>query len=278
MRVWVGGVGVVGPGLPGWEASRAVLGGAQPYVHAPTVYVPIDSLPAAERRRLGVPIKLALGAGLDAFRLNPCDPQSTATVFTSSGGDGENVHRICETLASPEREVSPTRFHNAVHNAAAGYWSITTGAQAPSTSLCCHDGSVAAGLLEAAVQATTGSGVVALLAYDHHYPEPLNAVRPIAGDLGLALILMPQPGVHALGTLDIEVVEEPARATPMADSSLEALRANVPAGRALPILAALAAGIAGTVLLDYVGGLKLRVGIMPRSSVQSAAGRTSGGR
>ena len=50
------------------------------------------------------------------------DGADIATVFTSSGGDGDNVHEILQTLASTEREVSPTRFHNAVHNAPAGYW------------------------------------------------------------------------------------------------------------------------------------------------------------
>ena len=35
--------------------------------------------------------------------------------------DCDNVHAICESLATPERQVSPTRFHNSVHNAAAGW-------------------------------------------------------------------------------------------------------------------------------------------------------------
>jgi hypothetical protein len=277
MRVWVGGAGVVGPGLAGWTASRAVLGGRQDYVDAPTVCAPIESLPAVERRRLGLPVKLAIVAGLDAFRDAAQDPKSTATVFTSSGGDGENVHRICESLASAEREMSPTRFHNAVHNAAAGYWSITTGAQAPSTSLCCHDASVAAGLLEAAVQVTTDGAPVALIAYDHRYPEPLHAVRPIAADLGVALILLPQPAGKAL-CLDITVVRGSAHATPMAEAPLEALRANVPAGRALPLLAALARGTTATVILDYMDSMRLRVDVIPASSEHVAFGATPDGR
>ena len=54
------------------------------------------------------------------------DAAVAATVFTSSGGDGDNCHAICETLATTDRLISPTRFHNSVHNAPAGYWSIAT--------------------------------------------------------------------------------------------------------------------------------------------------------
>lgn len=278
MHVWLAGVGVVGPGLPGWEASRAVLAGARVYVHAPTAYAVIESLPANERRRLGVPVRLAVSAGLDAFRHARVDPKSAATVFTSSGGDGENVNRICESLASVEREVSPTRFHNAVHNASAGYWSITTGAQAPSTSLCCHDASVAAGLLEAAVQATTSGAAVALIAYDHQYPEPLHAVRPIDADLGVALILLPECADGALARLDVSVVRTSGRATTLGIPALEALRTTVPAGRALPLLCAIASGAAGTVLLDYIDAMQLRVEIMPLRSEEPVPGETPAGR
>lgn len=258
MRVYVAGVGLVGPGLPGWNTGRRVLAGVDQYVSSRTVYAPIESLAAAERRRLGVPIKLALGAGLDGFANSGADPQATATVFTSSGGDGENVHRLCLTLASSDRQVSPTRFHNAVHNAAAGYWSLTTGARSASTSLCCHDGSVAAGLLEAAVQLNTNNAAVALIAYDHRYPEPLNAARPIIADLGFALILTPRTDA-TLPCLDIAVTHETAPATRMNERRLEELRLGVPAGRGLPLLAALAHGSNADVVLEYLDGMQLRV-------------------
>jgi hypothetical protein len=258
MRVHIGGVGLIGPGLTGWDASCRVLAGIASYIAAPTIHATIEALAPAERRRLGVPIKLALGAGLDAFRKSTVEPKAAATVFTSSGGDGENVHQICLTLASSDRQVSPTRFHNAVHNAAAGYWSITTGAQTASTSICCHDGSVAAGLLEAAVQVSANRAAVALIAYDHRYPEPLHTVRPISADLGFALIFLPQ-GHSRLPCLDIAVTHSAAPATRMSEPLLENLRLGVPSGRGLPLLAALARGTDATVVLDYLDGMQLRV-------------------
>ena len=79
---------------------------------------------------------------------------------------GDITHQICEALARPEREVSPTSFHNSVHNAPAGYWSIATGSRLASTSICAYDVSFAAGLLEAAAYATV-----------EHQPVMLDRVR-----------------------------------------------------------------------------------------------------
>lgn len=263
MRLWIESVGLAGPGLCGWQASRVILAGDADYVYAPTVLVPSALLPAAERRRTGVPVKLALAVGAEAFASVGREPASVATVFTSSGGDSDNVHAICETLASPEREVSPTRFHNSVHNAAAGYWSIATGSRQPSTSLCAYDWSFAAGLLEAAALIAADRHAVALIAYDQQYPPPLHAARPIGANFGVALLLMPEPTAHSIATLDVTFASSAASATAMAEPALEALRATVPAARCLPLLAALARAAEQTVILDSGTASHLSVTVEP---------------
>ena len=263
MRVYVEGVGLLGPGLSSWEASRAVLAEAAPYVFAPTVLRASDLLPAAERRRTGAPVKLALAVGREAFTNAGRAPSITATVFTSSGGDGENVHQICETLASTDREVSPTRFHNSVHNAAAGYWGIATGSREPSTSLCAYDASFAAGLLEAAAQVCTDRVALGLIAYDHCYPHPLNAVRPLIADFAVALILTPERTDRTFATLIVTHVHDEATATAMTRPALEAVRAGVPAARSLPLLAAFAREAGSVVMLELAGAGRLRVEVAP---------------
>ena len=265
MRAFVEGVGLVGPGLRGWAEGRRVLAGDEPYRPAPTAVAASELLPAAERRRTGVPVKLALAAGLEAFAGAGRDPASVATVFASSGGDCDNVHLVCEALAAPERQVSPTRFHNSVHNATAGYWSIATRSRAASTSLCCYDASAAAGLLDAASQIAVDGDAVALIVYDHPYPEPLNAVRPLSATFGAALLLAPRPTARAVAALEIAFVPQPSKAAPMDDCGLEALRTGVPAARVLPLLAALARGSRETVMLEYLAGAHLRVAVAPCS-------------
>jgi hypothetical protein len=264
IRVYVEGVGLVGPGLTGWQSGRSVLSGAEPYVPAPTAVGAPKQLPPAEGRRTGLPARLAIAVAQEAFTHAGRDAASTATVFTSSSGDGDNVHVILEILASADRDVSPTRFHNSVHNAAAGYWSIACRSHEPSTSLCGYDTSFAAGLLEAASQIAVEGKAVALIAYDHPYPEPLHAKRPLATSFAAALILAPEAGEHALAALDIEITRTPSSAaTGMADHALEALRTGVPAARCLPLLSALARNAAEVIDIDYLSGAHLEMRIAP---------------
>jgi beta-ketoacyl synthase-like protein len=252
MRVFVESVGLIGPGLTGWSGARPVLLGIAPYLAGELVLSAPDALPAVERRRIGLPVKLALNAGLDAVAGSSRPPETLASVFTSSGADGEVNHQICETLASAQRDVSPTRFHNSVHNAPAGYWSIALRSRATSTSLCCFDWSFVAGLLEACAHCATESEPVLLIAYDAPYPEPLHAVRPITGSLSAALLLAPQATSASFARLDVQIEAAGRAPTRLQDVALEALRIGNPTGRALPLLRALAGPTPATVVLDYL--------------------------
>lgn len=263
MQVFVESVGLLGPGLATWRSGRAALHSAAPYAPAETSLPRLDLLPAAERRRTGVPVKLALATGLDALSGSTRAAGSLPTVLTSSEGDGQVLHEICETLATAERQVSPTRFHNSVHNAPAGYWSIATQSREPSTSLCAYDWSFTAGLLESAAQVVVEHQAVLLISFDAPYSEPLHTVRPIHGALGVALLLAREAGGRASARLDIELTDEALPPTRCDDAELERLRAHNPTGRALPLLAALAAGIDAQVTLEYVAQRSLLVRVLP---------------
>jgi Beta-ketoacyl synthase, N-terminal domain len=263
MRVFVESVGLLGPGLSGWPASRPVLCGTETYTRADVSLPPPDRLPAAERRRTGLPVRLALATGLDALAQSERSVDTLAAVFTSSEGDGQVIHEICETLDTPERLVSPTRFHNSVHNAPAGYWGIALRSPAPSTSLCCYDWSFAAGLLEACAQCLCDSRAVLLISYDLPYPEPLHGKRPILGTLGAALLLAPEPGRASFAQLDVRVETGPHPVSPMEDPALEALRRGNATGRALPLLRALAGPLAAAVVLEYLHDSAIAVEVSP---------------
>ena len=263
MRCFVEGIGLLGPGLDGWTASRGILCGEGTYLSAATNLRASDMLPAAERRRAGVPIKLALAVGQEAFLNAGRDTRTAATVFTSSGGDNDNVHAINSILAVAPREISPTRFHNSVHNAAAGYWCIAAQTHEASTSLCAYDASFAAGLLEAAAQVTIDNAIVALIAYDHPYPQPLHAVRPITAAFGMALILTPQQSSTSFAAIEVEFVAGSSTQPRMQDSGLEALRTGVPAARGLPLLAALAGGRETQISIAYLNDNHLNIRVTP---------------
>jgi hypothetical protein len=255
LHVHIDGLGLYGPGMNGWAHGREVLRGTAPIqLAAPVLPVP-DALPPAERRRVGLALKLSMAAGFEAVRQAGVDPGALAAVFSSTGGDCDNCHLILETLASADRAVSPTRFHNSVHNMPAGYWSIATGCKAPSTSLCAYDATFAAGLLEAATQVTVLDAPCLLVAFDTAYPEPLYRLRPIPFAFGVAMLLSPRRSPTSLGSLSLQLdAGDPTR---LDDPVLEHLRASIPAARSLPLLRHLALGTRGSVRLDYLDDLRL---------------------
>jgi hypothetical protein len=248
--LYLKGIGVLGPGLPGWAAARMVLRGVEPYRYEPPQQPNPAVLPPAERRRGAKTVRWAVAVASEALQNVQCDPSTIATVFSSSSGDGETLHQICESLASPGREVSPTRFHNSVHNAAAGYWSIAAQSRRPSVTLCGYDGSFAAGLLETAAQVHADAGPVLLVAYDLPYPQPLHAARAIEEPFAVALLVDGNCGHDALSSWRIRF--ESGAAEPMLPAALPERLLTNPAAHALPLLSAVAAGEAGVVRL-YCG-------------------------
>ena len=257
----VEGVALIGPGFADWAAARAVLAGAAPYAAAPTSVPPPALLPPNERRRSGLAVRIALAAGSAALAGAAREASTLATVFASSAADGDTCHAICEQLAGSERLISPTRFHNSVHNAPAGYWSIATRSMAPSTSLSAYDASFCAGLLEAAALVEARGAAVLLVAFDAPYPEPLLSKRPLPAAFGLGLVLAPPGTGAAHAQLQLDLAADTPDA--LADPALEALRRAIPTARALPLLRLLARGERGSAVLDFQEGLALRATVTP---------------
>ncbi len=247
---YVGGIGVLGPGLNNWTEAAAVLSGRRAYEPAPTVLPVPVLLPSTERRRTGRLVKTALAVALEATSRAGIEPAKLASVFASSGGDGHNCHEICQALALEAREISPTRFANSVHNAAAGYWSIATGAKRASTVLCAFDASFCAGLLEALTQVTVDEEPLLLIAYDTEYPDPMRSKRPIPDAFGAALVLTPHRDAGSLARIEASLGCGPC--DPLADARLESLRTTNPAARCLPLLRQLAMHGKGRTVLEYL--------------------------
>lgn len=271
LDVRVAGVGLLGPGLVSWSAAQAVLRGDAMHLPAASVVPPPARLPPAERRRAGAAIKIAMAVADAACADAGADPQALGSVFISSSGDGVNCHLLCETLASPnpaDRLVSPTRFTNSVHNAAAGYWHIAVGSRAASTSLCAFDSSFSAGLIAALTQVRTLGAPLLLVTSDSPYPEPLHATRPLPDTMGVALVLAPvadAPGTQSGAVLRVALraADQAPPVTPCRDAGLEALRRQIPTAQALPLLEALARGEPATVVIAAQAPLVLVIEVVP---------------
>jgi len=261
LSAYLNGIGVLGPNLASWPDTVAVLTGRRAYVPTPTVLPASTLLPPAERRRIGRVVKLALAVAAEATTHADTAPAQLASVFSSSGGDGHNCHELCEALALPNREVSPTRFSNSVHNAAAGYWSIATGAKRESNVLCAFDASFAAGLLEAMTQVVVDGESVLLVAYDTEYPEPIRSKRPVPDAFGVALVLSPSQQPNSLVRLDAMLCH--TLPDTLANPALEALRLAIPAARSLPFLLQVASRESGAAVIDYLDVARLALDVAP---------------
>lgn len=263
------GLSLIGPGLADWASARPVLRGEAAYTQAPTAVPPPQRLPPAERRRAGAAIKIAMAVADAACTDAAIDPQTLPSVFTSSSGDGVNCHALCESLASPnpaDRLISPTRFTNSVHNAAAGYWHIAVGSQGASTSLCAFDASFGAGLVAALTQVRSLEQPLLFVASDTPYPAPLHTVRPLPDSMGAAMVLAPagaagQGAPRARIWAQILWGDDDLTATPCRAASLEALRQAIPAAQALPLLEAIARGESTVVCLALQPGLMLSIAV-----------------
>ena len=226
------GIGAVGPGFNQWQDLKALYASGGLPTNIKTIVPAPEILPAAERRRASAIVKAGLAAGLEACADAQLDPANLVTIFSSSGGDGINCDAICVQLATDDRLISPTRFHNSVHNTVAGYWGIATGCMQPAQVISAEDGSFAAGLLEAAVQSRQLGLPCLMICYDTAYPNAMHAVRPISDTAAIALIIncAPQePTKYPRLTLSVS----PQPLDPNA-------RATIPTLEGLPLLKALA--------------------------------------
>ena len=262
LTVWAQAPGIAAPGLQGWAQASAVLGGTQAYTPADMPKYAPNLLPPNERRRATSVCRLAFQAAEEALQQAGLPPEQLAAVFASSSGDLEVLNLICAVLATPERQVSPTHFHNSVHNAPAGYWSIATHSRMPSTSLSSFEASAAAGLLEAATLCAAEQMPVLLVAYDIPPPEPLLAKRPVVAPFGAALVLTPAASARSRWRLELDCGSAAAPSA-MRDAQLERLRQGNPAARILPLLALMARDENGSAALPAAAGSVVQIGVRP---------------
>jgi hypothetical protein len=229
-----------------WTTARAVIRGEQ---SAPETAVkrPTPSLLApTERRRAPDTVALALEVAARACEAAGRAPAQLRSVFASTYGDLGISDYTCATLAGTPTLISPTKFHNSVHNAAAGYWSIGTGSHAPYTALSAYRYTFATGLLEAATQVVCEDEPVVCVAFDVEASGPLATVAPSRGLLGVGLVLAPAAGSHRTVTLQVVGDDGPVTHARSAASVLVAENALAPC---LPFFEALAHPAAGDVVL-----------------------------
>jgi hypothetical protein len=236
--------------LPGWDIARSVIRGEQA-APEPAMSRPAPALlGATERRRAPDTVAIALEVAARACTAAGRSPNELPAVFASTHGDLAISDYMCATLVDTPALISPIKFHNSVHNAAAGYWSIGTSSHAPYTAISAFHHTFGAGLLEAAVQIACEQQPVLYVAFDVEAKGALSTMVRSRGLLGVALVLAPaptaRPGCRRL-TMRI-IADRPCEATPPR-SAAAALVADNALAPCMPLLEALAADVPSTLQL-----------------------------
>lgn len=239
------------PGMHGWNDARPFLCGQAFSAPSETngTYKP-QLLPPNERRRATRLTRLAFALG-ELFVANAAahNAQHWQSVFASSGGDYPIIDAICKDLALGNG-ISPTQFHNSVHNAVAGYWSIATGAQSASSSISAFQDTFAAGIFEAAVLAASSSAPVFLCLYDAPAPPLLAAASKITTEFAAGLLLSGKPSAQDIA--QIQITWAPAATTSRClNPDLETLRLSNPAARVLPFAELIARQQTGSCMVPF---------------------------
>ncbi len=261
--LYIEGIGFWASRLPGWEAARAILRGeAAAPASAQTRPAPA-LLPPAERRRAPDTVAVSLEVATRACEMAKRDPKLMPSVFASTHGDLAISDAICDTLAKTPSLTSPTKFHNSVHNAAAGYWTIATGCLKPYTSLSGYTFTFGEGLLEAASQVLSEGGPVLYVAFDIEARGPVGTMQPSRGVFAGALVLSSEVSEHSIAKLAFDLSDS----EPLKPSEARAPNAALVDGNAmangLPLFEALADGVERQVVQPLAPNLNLRMQVTP---------------
>jgi len=258
---FVEGIAFWAPTLPGWPVARAAFRGEGSLADPPAKRPAPELLHAAERRRAPDTVALALEVAAAAVSQAGLAPDGLPSVFTSAHGDLAVNDYMCRTLASTPTLISPTKFHNSVHNAAAGYWTIGTGCMEASSALTAFESSFAAGMLEAATQCAADARPVLLAAFDVEATGLLATVTTSAGLLAAAVVMAPTASERTLAAFEWSLVSGASTATLPASAAARALAGNAMAD-ALPFFELLARGGSGELRLPLSATLSLH--LLPR--------------
>ncbi|MCG5529938.1 beta-ketoacyl synthase chain length factor [Halorhodospira halochloris] len=246
-----------GPGLNGWLEGRECLAGMQGWTPTSTMLPGPDALPANERRRLTPTLRLALALAFEVCSdLSAEERAELPAVFASALGDSDITDRLCVTLSESQGAVSPSQFHNSVHNAPAGYWSLAVSNRQLTNSLAAGEWTAGAALLEAYTLATSIQSPVIMALYDVEPPQLLKPFAGVSHSFGMALRLAPaQQCGNALATFQLSLSSQVETKLPQ---PWENLRISSPASRHLALPYAVAKGIRNIVLpLDRHKNIKL---------------------
>jgi len=259
LTAYVNGVSFWAPRLPGWQVAAPVLRGEAAAPQQPATRPVPTLLGPTERRRAPDTVAIALEVASRACESAGMDPQTLPSIFASTHGDLAISDYMSETLVKTPTLISPIRFHNSVHNAAAGYWTIGAGCYEPYTALTAYEDTFGEGLLEALTQAACGDRATLLVAYDIEARGPLATMVSSRGLVGAGVIVSPHAQASSLARVRWRTRQGTAKSAAL-QANAEFVAGNAMA-TCLPFFEALARAEKRTVCVGLSPSLLLELDI-----------------
>lgn len=200
-------VGAWGDGFHNWQDLQDRLQGKVPDVADLPGPKP-EVIPANERRRAPLPVRLAVESSWQAAQAANIDPADLNCVFVSALGDTQLTDYMCRVLAGETKMLSPTKFHNSVHNAAAGYWTISAGCRKPANSIAGFAESVPLALLEAITQCVFEQRPTLITFYDAPVSDVLQGLLRNRQPFAVSMVIAPLDSTARGAELQAQVIEQ----------------------------------------------------------------------
>jgi len=256
--IYINAISIAAPSLMGIDQAKPILMGENQWQLSDFPKLAPQLLPANERRRTTSYIKMALQVADEANQ----NADSLPAVFASSCGDLFIIDHICNSMTQTPKFVSPTQFHNSVHNAPSGYWAIAAKSQAASTSISTGNSTFSSGLLEAFTQALAQQKDILYVAYDYPTTAPLNKKTNVSQAFATALILSQHKSENSYGCIKLSITHNQKEKSLCLNSSLNQLQQSNPIADSLPLLEALCLKKTSSLYLPYLNSLKLQVDVL----------------
>lgn len=235
-EVVIMGLGTWSPRHADWQGFCAALASGE---WPDEVKLLPDLIPPRERRRAPQLVKMAIEVMDQACKMASVQPADVAVIFSSAMGDMQITDYMCSTLAQEPRLISPTKFHNSVHNAAPGYWSIATGSFCPTSAVSAFELTPSMAFLEAAIQCVEEQIPVIAVTQEVAAPYPLMDICPCSIPFSAAFLIAPSGfTTKPICTIDFSVTQDPTE-WPVLDPRLAAFESNMSA-RLLPLMTSIA--------------------------------------
>ncbi len=158
---------------PGFDDLARLAAGDRlpdPLIKAPKAEI----LPARLRRRCSLLTRMSAEVVAKASAQAAIDTSLATVVLASVYGEIRTTGQLLVMMAEePGSPLSPTRFHNSVHNTPIGYLSIACSNHQGSTAISAGPRTLAMAMLEAATVIAAGEGPVVVVIVEEPLPEGL---------------------------------------------------------------------------------------------------------